>query len=202
MRSAGRQKQRLVVITDWLWRWPPCSAMQVHGSPRSQPSRSPMCKSQPGAACSSFDVAKDSSIARYRSSRKRANRSMPISNIVNAWLNTGASGQRKDEKQLLPGGAGRRDISFSVSADLWPNAAFARSSPSLVRPQNSLHLSAPTICAIRLLNPSLILLPMDWIAHQCRFRRFIGGSKEWFSAKEAGRLLGVHAKTIRFYQKN
>ena len=30
----------------------------------------------------------------------------------------------------------------------------------------------------------------------------IGGSKEWFSAKEAGRLLGVHAKTIRFYQKN
>jgi hypothetical protein len=26
--------------------------------------------------------------------------------------------------------------------------------------------------------------------------------QEWFSAKEAGRLLGVHASTIRFYQKN
>src|SRR2546421_12038798 len=26
--------------------------------------------------------------------------------------------------------------------------------------------------------------------------------QEWFSAKEAGALLGVHAKTIRFYQKN
>ncbi len=26
--------------------------------------------------------------------------------------------------------------------------------------------------------------------------------QEWFSAKEAGRLLGVHARTIRFYRKN
>src|SRR5262249_23924352 len=26
--------------------------------------------------------------------------------------------------------------------------------------------------------------------------------QEWFSAKEAGHFLGVHAKTIRFYQKN
>ena len=30
----------------------------------------------------------------------------------------------------------------------------------------------------------------------------IAEGQEWFSAKEAGRLLGVHAKTIRFYQKN
>ena len=30
----------------------------------------------------------------------------------------------------------------------------------------------------------------------------IAEGREWFSAKEAGRLLGVHAKTIRFYQKN
>jgi hypothetical protein len=30
----------------------------------------------------------------------------------------------------------------------------------------------------------------------------IGEGQEWFSAKEAGRLLGVHSKTIRFYQKN
>jgi hypothetical protein len=30
----------------------------------------------------------------------------------------------------------------------------------------------------------------------------IGEGQEWFSAKEAGTLLGVHAKTIRFYQKN
>jgi predicted site-specific integrase-resolvase len=30
----------------------------------------------------------------------------------------------------------------------------------------------------------------------------IGNGQEWFSAKEAGKLLGVHAKTIRFYQKN
>lgn len=30
----------------------------------------------------------------------------------------------------------------------------------------------------------------------------IGEEQEWFSAKEAGKLLGVHSKTIRFYQKN
>jgi len=30
----------------------------------------------------------------------------------------------------------------------------------------------------------------------------IGEGQEWFSAKEAGHFLGVHAKTIRFYQKN
>ncbi len=30
----------------------------------------------------------------------------------------------------------------------------------------------------------------------------IGDRQEWFSAKEAGHFLGVHAKTIRFYQKN
>ena len=30
----------------------------------------------------------------------------------------------------------------------------------------------------------------------------IADGQEWFSAKEAGQLLGVHAKTIRFYQKN
>jgi site-specific DNA recombinase len=30
----------------------------------------------------------------------------------------------------------------------------------------------------------------------------VAEGQEWFSAKEAGRLLGVHAKTIRFYQKN
>ena len=30
----------------------------------------------------------------------------------------------------------------------------------------------------------------------------IGNGQEWFSAKEAGHYLGVHAKTIRFYQKN
>ncbi len=30
----------------------------------------------------------------------------------------------------------------------------------------------------------------------------IGEGQEWFSAKEAGRLLGVHASTIRFYQKH
>ncbi len=30
----------------------------------------------------------------------------------------------------------------------------------------------------------------------------IAEGQEWFSAKEAGRLLGVHAKTMRFYQKN
>jgi len=27
----------------------------------------------------------------------------------------------------------------------------------------------------------------------------IAEGQEWFSAKEAGRFLGVHAKTIRFY---
>jgi hypothetical protein len=30
----------------------------------------------------------------------------------------------------------------------------------------------------------------------------IGEGQEWFSAKEAGTLLGIHAATIRFYQKN
>ncbi len=30
----------------------------------------------------------------------------------------------------------------------------------------------------------------------------IAEGREWFSAKEAGRFLGVHAKTIHFYQKN
>lgn len=30
----------------------------------------------------------------------------------------------------------------------------------------------------------------------------VSEGQEWFSAKEAGHLLGVHAKTIRFYQKN
>ncbi len=30
----------------------------------------------------------------------------------------------------------------------------------------------------------------------------IGEGQEWFSAKEAGHFLGVHAKTIRFYQKH
>ena len=30
----------------------------------------------------------------------------------------------------------------------------------------------------------------------------IAEGQEWFSAKEAGRFLGVHTKTIRFYQKN
>ncbi|MFL5626561.1 MAG: recombinase family protein [Ktedonobacteraceae bacterium] len=30
----------------------------------------------------------------------------------------------------------------------------------------------------------------------------IAEGQEWFSAKEAGRFLGVHSKTIRFYQKN
>src|SRR5260221_2434560 len=30
----------------------------------------------------------------------------------------------------------------------------------------------------------------------------IAEGQEWFSAKEAGRLLGVHRKSIRFYQKN
>lgn len=30
----------------------------------------------------------------------------------------------------------------------------------------------------------------------------IGEGQEWFSAKEAGTLLGVHAKTIHFYKKN
>jgi len=30
----------------------------------------------------------------------------------------------------------------------------------------------------------------------------IGEGQEWFSAKEAGKLLGVHAKTIHFYKKN
>ncbi len=30
----------------------------------------------------------------------------------------------------------------------------------------------------------------------------IAEGQEWFSAKEAGHFLGVHAKTIRFYQKN
>ncbi len=30
----------------------------------------------------------------------------------------------------------------------------------------------------------------------------IGDGQEWFSAKEAGRFLGVHAKTIRLYQKH
>jgi len=30
----------------------------------------------------------------------------------------------------------------------------------------------------------------------------IGDGQEWFSAREAGHFLGVHAKTIRFYQKN
>jgi DNA invertase Pin-like site-specific DNA recombinase len=30
----------------------------------------------------------------------------------------------------------------------------------------------------------------------------IADGQEWFSAKEAGKLLGVHPKTIRFYQKN
>ena len=30
----------------------------------------------------------------------------------------------------------------------------------------------------------------------------IGDGQEWFSAKEAGHFLGVHAKTIRFYQKH
>jgi hypothetical protein len=30
----------------------------------------------------------------------------------------------------------------------------------------------------------------------------IAEGQEWFSAKEAGRLLGAHARTIRFYRKN
>src|SRR5947207_15531423 len=30
----------------------------------------------------------------------------------------------------------------------------------------------------------------------------IAEGQEWFSAKEAGRFLGVHAKTIHFYRKN
>lgn len=30
----------------------------------------------------------------------------------------------------------------------------------------------------------------------------LGNGQEWFSAKEAGQLLGVHAKTIHFYKKN
>ena len=38
----------------------------------------------------------------------------------------------------------------------------------LVRPQNSLRLSAPTICAIRLPKRSLILLPMVWTARRYR----------------------------------
>src|SRR2546430_2925310 len=42
---------------------------------------------------------------------------------------------RSGEKQLLPGVAGQMGISFSVSADLWPNVAFVRSLPSLVRQQ-------------------------------------------------------------------
>jgi hypothetical protein len=63
-------------------------------------------------------------------------------------------------------------ISFSVSVDRWPNVAFVRSLPSLVRLQNFLHLSVPMICAIPLPKHCLILLPMDSIARRCPSQPF------------------------------
>src|SRR5947209_14340146 len=152
MRSGVVLSSSFDVITDWHWRWQPCSVMQVHGSRRSQHSSFPTCKSQFGAACSSFDVAKDSSIARSRSSRKRANRSQSISTTANIWRNTGENVRRKGEKQLLPGVAGQIGISFSVSADLCPNAAFVRALPNEARHPDSLDLATPTIGATRLPN--------------------------------------------------
>jgi hypothetical protein len=52
-------------------------------SPKWLRSRFPMSSSQHGVVCSSFDVARDSNIARSRSSKKHANRSMPISTSAN-----------------------------------------------------------------------------------------------------------------------
>lgn len=115
---------------------------------------------------------KGSSIARSRWFRKRVSRSIPTSNTVNTWLNSGASGQEPGEKRLLPGVAGQMDISFSVSVDHWQNVAFGRSLRSLVEQRNSRHLSVPTICAIPLPKHSLIRLPMDWIARRCHSQPF------------------------------
>src|SRR5216684_6909546 len=89
--------------------------MQAHASPKWLRSRFPMSRSQHGAGCSSFDVAKDSNIARSRSSKKHANRSMPISTTANTWQNAGENGRWKDEKRWLPGVPGRMGISFSVA---------------------------------------------------------------------------------------
>src|SRR5712692_7952171 len=77
------QKQQLDAITDWPLRWQPSFAMQVRVSRRLQRSKSPMCRSPHGAGCSLFAEAKDSSIAKFRSSRKHANRSMPTLPIAN-----------------------------------------------------------------------------------------------------------------------
>ncbi len=54
-------------------------------------------------ACSSFDVAKGSSIASSRCFRKSVSCSIPTSNTVDTWLNSGTSGQELGEKRLLPG---------------------------------------------------------------------------------------------------
>src|SRR5579864_2190389 len=72
--------------------------------------------------CSLFNVVKDSSIARFRSSRKRANHSIPISHTANIWLNAGENEQRSGEKRLWPGVPGQMGIFFLVSVDRWPNA--------------------------------------------------------------------------------
>lgn len=74
------------------------------------------------------------------------------------WLNAGENDQQFREKLLQLGVAGQMGASFSVSVDHWPNAAFARSLPSLVRQPNSPPFSAHTIFAIRLPNRSLIRL--------------------------------------------
>lgn len=54
-----------------------------------QHSKFPMCGSQHGVGCSSSAAARDSNIAKFRSSRRHANRSMPISPASNTWQNTG-----------------------------------------------------------------------------------------------------------------
>src|SRR5213082_1396308 len=55
---------------------------------------------------------RDSSIARSRSSKKHANRSMLISNTANTWQNAGVSRQLSMGMRLLPGAGGQMGISF------------------------------------------------------------------------------------------
>src|SRR5438270_11963079 len=71
-----------------------------------------MCKSLLDVGSLSFDVAKGSSIARSRSSRKHASHSLRISHIANVWLNSGGNEQPSGEKPLRYGATGQEDISF------------------------------------------------------------------------------------------
>src|SRR5260370_7084902 len=124
--------------------------------------KSPVFKSQLGAGCSLFGVARDSNIVRSRLSRKHASRLTPISSTVTIWQNVGVNEQKSGGRPFLPGASGRMDIFFLASADHWWNGASERSLPSLVRQQNSLHLSAPTTFAIPLPSPCPTQQPMPF----------------------------------------